>query len=346
MQLIYQKQEQKTRITYGEILTNSIKPAAYANKHLVIFTNQRYYDRFFDKLARVFKGATIDWYVCSNLVYGNTVSELMDALHFLKRFSANEAYLFVAFGNEGVVQLTGFLSQITPLKNTYWVLPISLRAYMQALVKESTICDGPLDTLMTTQALPEQIFLDQTIAQKQLDGKLVDLQMFIRTGLVCDHGFLQNLYSNFPSQKELESTAFSALVEPVTRFYQKDAEKIVAFGRVFEAAFYLTEKGHLLSESMKRFLGLLFHLIWNLPSLKEAFHIENFMHWLGQLGFPIFLPEQISVAEYLQNVLKLQAKENGLVVLQKIGTMREKQFATEQNLLPALETYQKICTKI
>ena len=300
MQRTYQE---KTLINYGEILANSIQEKDYAGKHIIIFTNQRYYERFFEKLQRLFSKASIDWYVCTNLVYSNTIQELMDALRFLNRFSSNEDHLFLAFGNEGVIQLTGFLHRNTAIKSHFWVIPVSLRAYSQALVSTCSIFGKPTEMMMTTKVLANRIFLDQTIVQRQVDGKLVDLQMFIRTGIVCDYTFLQTLYRNFPSKKQLENTAFTALVEPVTIFYQNFEEEISNFGKIFETAFYLTENGHLLSESMKRFFGLLFHLFWAIQWSIEDFQIENFLKWLHRLGFPIFLPRQISLAEYLQNVL-------------------------------------------
>src|SRR5699024_4409937 len=209
-----------------------------------------------------------------------------------------------------------------------------------------SIFGKPTEMMMTTKVLANRIFLDQTIVQRQVDGKLVDLQMFIRTGIVCDYTFLQTLYRNFPSKKQLENTAFTALVEPVTIFYQNFEEEISNFGKIFETAFYLTENGHLLSESMKRFFGLLFHLFWAIQWSIEDFQIENFLKWLHRLGFPIFLPRQISLAEYLQNVLKLQEKDKELVTLEKIGTIGESKRASERDLLQAAKNYQKICSKI
>ncbi len=346
MQLEYVKNNRQTTIVYGEILSTSIEPQMFAGKHVIVLTNQRYYDRFFEKIQRIFSSQPIDWYVCSNLIYGNHVQEFMDVLQFLGNFSPTKDYLFLAFGNEGVIQLTGFLQRTTILSGNFWVLPVSLRAFASALLEDRFICKQPADVLLREKNLPEKIFLDQTIVAGQVDGKLVDLQVFIRAGLVCDYRFLQTLFKNFPTQKQLQSTSFTAFVEQLTELYHASAAEIEQFGKIFEEAFYLTANGHLLSENMKRFLGMLLHLFWNLEIIATSFHLENFMIWLKQLGFPILFPEQISVAEYLQHVIHLQKKHPRLVVLSAIGKIGTEQAVTEKQLLRAMEVYQQMSKKI
>lgn len=346
MQLTYQKTKKQSTIVYGEILSASIKPEMFQNKHIIIVTNQRYYDRFFEKIQHIFSPQPIDWYVCSNLIYGNNVRELMDILDFLGRFPPNKEYLFIAFGNEGVIQLTGFVQKTTILPGDFWVLPTTLRAFAVAIVEDRFICKQPMEMLLIEKNLPEKIFLDQTIVVGQKDGKLVDLQTFIRIGLVHDYAFLQTLFKNFPNKKQVQGTSFMAFVEQLTTSYQLASKEIEDFGKIFEEAFYLTTNGHFLSENMKRFLGVMLHLFWNLEIIDSSFRIKNFMIWLKHLGFPILFPEQISVAEYLQNVLHLQKKYPQLVVLAEIGTIGREQSMTEKQLIKAMEQYQKMIAEI
>ncbi len=346
MQLNYQKNNATTAIVYGEILSSSIHPEMFANKHIIVLTNQRYYDHFFEKIQHIFSPQTIDWYVCSNLIYGNHVRELMDILDFLGQFFPNEEYLFVAFGNEGVIQLTGFIQKTTILSGDFWVLPTTLRSFVAALFEERFICKQSMEMLLIEKNLPEKIFLDQTIVAGQNDGKLVDLQAFIRVGLVYNYAFLQTLFKNFPNRKQVQSTSFIAFVSQVIESYQQASKEIEGFGKIFEEAFYHTENGHLLSENMKRFLGMVLHLFWNLEIIETTFRIKNFMIWLKHLGFPIVFPEQISVAEYLQNVLHLQKKYPQLVVLSEIGTIGREQSITENQLIQSMEHYQKMIAEI
>ncbi len=96
---------------------------------------------------------------------------------------------------------------------------------------------------------------------------------------------------------------------------------------------------------MKRFLGLLLQLFWNLEINDSTFRVENFMVWLKKLGYPIELPEQLSISEYLENVLTLQ-EDQKLSVLSEIGETGASCFANEKTMIRAVERYQKIISKI
>lgn len=71
---------------------------------------------------------------------------------------------------------------------------------------------------------------------------------------------LQNLYKNYPQPRQLPQRAFTGMLEEMITFYQVDVKNLSNYGKLFEQAFYLTENGHLLSASMKKLLGMLFHL--------------------------------------------------------------------------------------
>ena len=91
-------------------------------------------------------------------------------------------------------------------------------------------------------------------------------------------------------------------------FYQEEADKFANYGKLFEQAFYLSENGHLLSASMKKLLGMLFQLVWNVEITNMPFQLKNFFIWLKHLNYPIDWPEQLSKTDYLENVLQLAEK--------------------------------------
>ncbi len=107
--------------------------------------------------------------------------------------------------------------------------------------------------MLQTINLPERIVYDQTISERQVDGKQIDFLTFICCGMICDHRFLQNLYKNYPNKKQLTTRPFAGMIEEMIYFYQLEAENLSNYGKLFEQAFYLTENGHLLSASMKNF---------------------------------------------------------------------------------------------
>jgi len=345
MQLTYQRQDLTTQITYGQPLTKSIGEVLPPARHVIILTNQRYYEQFFEKVQRAFSHNNIDWYICRNQLYCNHLEELTEFLQYLSRFSRTSEYLFIAFGNEGVIQLTGFLQQTSLFAAKYWVIATSLRSFFCALSEDCTICKEPYNELLHQKNLPEHLFLDQSIVQKQVDGKLVDLQLLIKTGLVSDYSFLQGLFKSFPTKKQLQRTSFIAFVEKAVQLHQQHAPIIASYGTIFEKAFYLTENGHLLSAHMKQFLGLLLQLFWNLELNNSTFQIKNFMLWLKKLGYPLELPRTLLVGEYLEQVLSLQ-EEDHMRVLSDIGKIGNTQEADEKTVINAIERYQKIISEI
>ena len=346
MRIQYQKEALQTQITYGEILSTSIQPAWLKGKHVIILTNQRYYDAFFEKMEQLFLNQPVDWYIFRNQLYVNTLEEWSGLLSYLAHFSTDKEYIFVAFGSTGVIELTGFLQQVSVLKGDFWVIPISFQSYVQGLNPQHTISQKNALPILAQRNLPTHIFLDQTMVSPQRDGRLVDLQVFIRVAFVCDYPLLRQLFKQYPSQKQLGKVTFTALIDDVTTHYQQFSAEIEAYGAIFEKAFYLTENGHLLSESMKRTLGFLMHLFWDQTKNQWAFQTHNFMVWLAHLGFPIDFPEQISMAEYLENVLLLLGEKKSLLTLEAVGKIGVEKEVTQMDLIQAYETYQQICRKI
>ena len=346
MKKSYQKNHFTTAIFYGETLNKSIHFKSNSIQHVIIITNQKYYDRSFEKINQLFKGIDeIDWYVCRNQTYCNNVEELMSLLQFLERFPKNRHYLFCAYGNEGVMQLTGFVAQTTVLKSQYWCLPVSVRSLAKALLVEQAIMKQNNQVLLQVSNLPQAIYFDQTLTEAQRDGKLVDLLVFIRAGLVCDYQFLQNLYVNFSTQQKVYRRSFSALITELIDYYARSTE-IETFGQLFESAFYQTENGHLLSSNMKRLLGIIFHLFWSDAIHELHFNLKNFLIWFNHLGYPIFLPKQISLADYQLQVLAQAQKQEAITVLEEIGKTGYNQEITVQSLQQAMTKYQDILKEI
>lgn len=338
---------EQTRISYGETLNRAISSEEVADNHVIILTNQRYYDRSFEKISQLFAtAADLDWYICSNSLHCNNVKEMMALLDFLERFPRNQKYLFVAYGNEGIMELTGFITESTVFKSRFWCLPVSLRSFARALVMNRRILRKDDQTLLQTKILPEAVFFDQTISEAQNEGKLVDLLILIKSGIVCDYGFLQNLYKNYPDREKVFDRSFVALLPQLISFYEERGSEIEEFGLLFQQAFYQTEQGHLLSSNMKRFFATLFHFIWSQEVNKSQFHLKNFCVWLYRCGLPLFLPEQISLSDYGLQVLALAEIAPPLSVYSQPGVLAEKRIPDSEELVAMAETYQQIIKEI
>lgn len=347
MNIQFQKDQLTSTVVYGEPLASAVPKELLQGKHVLIITNQRYYDRFFEKISRVMDAGTdLDWYIVSNQLYCNNLTEMMDILDFFEKFPKNKEYLMVAFGNEGVIQLSGFLQKNTVLNAALWAIPVSVRALTKSMVFQQKIVRKSNAAVLQIENIPQKTIYDQIIAEGQVDGKLVDFLMFIQCGLVCDHLFLKNLYKNFSTKKQVLTRSFTALLKDLTDYYQKQGSQIQQFGALFEQAFYETENGHLLSSDMKRLLGILFHLIWSSSEQPFPFHLQNFMAWLLSLGYPIKVPQQLSLSEYSENVVKLSKSSQAPQLLTAIGRLGENTIPSESALIAMMQTYQQIINEI
>lgn len=334
-------------VSFGEPLNQVVPREKISGRHVIVFTNQKYYDRSFEKISGLFSEACeVDWYICTNQVYCNNLTELMSLMQFLASFPQEHHYLFCGFGNEGVMALSGFVQKTSVLDADYWCLPVSVRSLAKALLLEHGIVEKNGHKLLQVENLPPAIYYDQTIAEEQKDGKLVDLLIFIRCGLVCDHEFLRKLYVNYTDRQKIFSRSFTALIEELLKYYQSSGENLEEFGELFALAFYESQAGHLLSSNMKRLFGIIFHLLWTNVVHPLDFQLQNFLKWLLKIGYPIEIPSQLSLSEYGENVLKLSQKRKSLVVLTEIGKIGGLQKPTVEELVKMIDDYQQILEEI
>lgn len=347
MELTYGNQKSSTQVVYGETVASMMRVKDMQNKQIFFCGNQRYYDLYAEKLRQFIPATSShEWFITPNHRYCNTMENFQDLIGFLDRFSRQSETLFIGIGNEGVIELLGFTHHVSNFKAELLFLPVSLRSFAQSLTfVDQIVSNKTLTTIMEVEEIPKRILFDHTLADQQTIGKMVDLLTLIRCGIVCDYSFLQNLYVNFSTREALLQQSFSAFSETLINYYQTHSDQLLRFGKTFEKAFFQTENGSLLSNSMKTMFGLLFEFLWNLTVSDLHFNFKNFMIWLVRLGFPIMLPENISLADYGQQVIEL-AHESPLAQLTQIGKIGSERIPTQKELLQTFEVYQKIVSEI
>ena len=79
----------------------------------------------------------LNWYICRNDVHCNDLSELESVLRFLADWPENQDVLLIGLGNEGVLQLTAFLHQVSKCSSKCWLMPVSVQALRQGLYQVS-----------------------------------------------------------------------------------------------------------------------------------------------------------------------------------------------------------------
>lgn len=347
MELVYEKNHRQSLVTFGEPLNKAIPADFGKDCHVVILTNQKYYDRSFEKITQLFQQSLdVDWYICRNQLYSNNMQEFQEVLAFVERFSKNQKYLFCSYGNEGVTALTGFLEKTSVLSSEFCCFSVSLRSLAQSLVSRCELVGMQGQGVLAVENLPRWVFFDQTMTEAQGEGKLVDFILLLRCGLVCDSQFLQNLYQNFSNRQKVYSRSFVSFVPQLANFYEERQEEIEAYGKVFELAFYQTDKGNLLSANMKRMWGILFHLLWNQQVTPLDLDVVKFFQWLKQIGLPMDLPEHFSLTDYSIQVLQVAKDLPPAGIYHKIGKLKEKRQPESPELLRLTESYQEIMERI
>lgn len=346
METDYLLGKHKATLTYGETFTSKLRKEAPFATHVVLIANQRYYDLFAEKISHAFTSETqLDWYICRNDAHCNNLTELEGLLSFFEDIQQQAPFLLIGLGNEGVLQLTAFLNETMASVTNCWLVPVSIQALSQALLPITTI-EWQNKPALRLSSQPEQILFDITLTNRRGPGKLVDLIVFIRCGLVGSHEFLQALYSNFPDEKRLNQRSFNGILDKLLLLYEESGEQITKFGSPFELAFLTTENGHLLSEPMKRLLGLLLQLLWCQQQVNFEFHFKNFVIWLIRLGYPVTFPEELFLSDYAEEVLKQVAGGNSALLLTAIGEVEGQRVPTAEEILQTVEKYKEILNEI
>lgn len=335
-------------VIYGETLASLIDRQQITEQHILVMTNQRYYDLFAEKIIGLFSAESkMDWYICTNSSYCNNLSELNGFIDFVSRFPQDEHYLLIGFGNEGVMELASFYQRTSPLSADLWLLPVSIRSLAKGLTGTSLLFKKEHQVVLSINNSPQLLLFDHTLTNEQTTGRMVDLLIFVVCGLLCDHEFLRSLYRNYDTETKLFRRPFNALLEKMLYYYQQDGQQLNQFGNLFEEAFYLVDNGHLLSSSMKRFLGILLHLMWSNELQPLNFHMKNFLIWFVRLGYPVVFPEQILTSDYVEACYQLARKQGKCSVLAEIGRVRENQQQPQvAELLAAVTKYQKYIEEI
>ncbi|MCB5955680.1 hypothetical protein [Enterococcus sp. CWB-B31] len=346
MEVLYEKDEQQSLVVYGETVASLLKEEQFEEKHILLVTNQKYYDLFSDKLIRLFNHRqNLDWYICSNDAHCNNFSELASLLAFIGAFPISKDYMLIGIGNEGVMHLSSFIDRTAPFKINTWQLPLSLQALSKAISGYGLIELNRQKALQSI-SLAEKIIYDQTMIKKDGDSQLADFMVFIQCGIVCSHNFLRDLFRNFSDKQRLNQQSFNGLLNPLLQFYEKQGNSIQEFGYIFEKAFYAVDGGHLLSNYMKQLLGILLQLLWSQQKNGFSFHFENFLIWLMRLGYPVEFPKQIFTSDYVQELLTCSENFGKSLLLQDIGVPEEKVNFDAEQLLLTVEEYRKLIDKI
>lgn len=349
MELFFGKNQKTMQLFYGETLPSLLMkyPKQIEGRQILFLTNQAVYDGFSEKVEGILNTSErVNWYICGNDKHVNQLNEWQEFLRFFLAEQFASDFLLIGFGNEGVCQMALFFHETSLVANDCWLVPTTITSLSKAMTGVTQLelrFDQPA---MQLNSLPTYTFYDNTLMKATNEDALDDLFVFIQAGVVLSYRFLQNLFRNFGTDRKVKRSSFTALLEELVFFYQKDSEELDQFGVVFKRAATRISCSHLLSTSQRQVFGVLMQLLWSQTLNDFAFHTKNFFVWLTRLGYDLRLPTDFSVAEYVEAVTQELAHEERLVSLAMIGQIGERRHPEIPDLLRATETYLKYINEI
>lgn len=349
MELFFGKNQKSMQLFYGETLPSLLLkyPEQIEGRQILFLTNQAIYDGFSEKVEGILSASQrVDWYICGNDKHVNQLPEWQEFLRFFAAERFADDFLLVGFGNEGVCQMALFFHETSLVANDCWLVPTTVTSLSKAMTGVTQLELRFGQPVMQLNSLPTYTFYDNTLMKAASEDALDDLFVFIQAGMVLSYRFLQNLFRNFGTERKVKRSAFTALLEELVFFYQKDSEELTRFGVVFKRAAMRISCSHLLSTSQRQVFGVLMQLLWSQARNDFAFHTKNFFVWLTRLGYDLRLPADFSVAEYVEAVLEEAAHEEDLASLAMIGQIGERRQPEMPELLKATETYLKYIDEI
>lgn len=341
MEIRYKQANQHTTIHYGETFYQTFAKEQFKGQHLIFFTNQKWYDQLVMLISDYFVETEIDWYIFSNQLYCQTITELPTVLNFLAKFDQSKEYVFIALGNEGVVSFTSFLHKHTLLPNDFLVITYTIQSFAHTLTGEFTLIQAPITDCLKWSDLPQTIYYFDQGLGKTLATQMIDLASLLLLSAVAEPRFLVQLMQAFPNQKQLQKRSLVSYIDRIIDGYEKMSTILKHDIIFFEQAFYHVANGHLLSAQMKRFLAIFFYLIWQLLQNDKRTQAAQLVNWLHELGYPVQLPHQIVLADYLTQVQLLVGSQRLFLKKEPQKYSGSNQHVTTQQLIILIEFYEQ-----
>ncbi len=337
MELNYQVDDFHATIYYGQTLSE-LRKQLPVHDQLIIFTTPKLYERFAEKMTQWYDDR-LTFYIIPQALYRNNLEEMTQIVNFLTPFNMQKKMVWIAFGSESVVSLSSFLSIHSQYQITLYTIHHTLQSFVAALYPQKELVMRQNEVVLHTQMVPKRIGYVQLDFVYTVAERMIDLAIGLKYGCLVDRDLLMHLMKTYHTSDQFETIPMTPFLDTIVLKTSEHARALQTYERVFERAFYQTEQGHLLSANMKRFLGVFFHILWDLLELNE-YELSNALFlWLKKLGYPVNLPISFSFADYLIQVKTLLAKESVVWRLESVGTLHQVKIETALNQFDALFEY-------
>lgn len=340
MEVEYSVQTWQAKVYYGQTLQELTKKIP-VDHQLIVFTTPKLYEKFADRITTWYNTQTVSFYIMPQALYQNNLEELSQIIYFLRQFDTKLPMVWIAFGSESVVSLISFLSVHGEYEVQLYSVHHTIQSFVTALFPTKEIV-AKAQVSLHTETIPKRIGYVQLNQQYSTAERMIDLAILIKYGYLTNRELLEHIFQTYQTPEQLATIPMTPFIDHVVLATSHHAKHVQQYERLFERAFYTIDGGHLLSANMKRFLGLFFHLVWDLLNLDEQEMCHRLFQWFQQLGYPVYLPKGLVLADYFIQVEDDLKQQNQLIRMTAIGQVASVSIdVTNSKLADILDYYQQ-----
>ncbi|SBO17708.1 hypothetical protein [Carnobacterium divergens] len=274
-------------------------------EQVLIVTNQKTYERYYEKLSLLFKRQELFWYICPNSIEAKSFKELLALMTYCGEIHLKKKSFIIAFGTEPVIQLASFFAHLYYKKYPLVAIPTSLEAFHVSI-------NGNAQLTQTGKVMGS---VNQTIATIFLDGRFLSINdlattqrgfaTWLQLAVSHNHDLYLQLLKDFNDVKDLQDKSMIPYVSTyVTTVNEVHQQKHVAtlLGQDFQRALTTLTDGKNLTTTSDTIIGITLALIASQQRSGCTMALESWLKKMQQLGYQLALPEDWLVTDIVETL--------------------------------------------
>lgn len=307
----------------------------------LIVSNQTTYDAYYEKLQMLLgKQRTQYWYVCPNRIAEGELDEFQQLLAYAIEMELDQEVCVVAFGDAGVIQVSGFFASVYFGGVSLLELPTSLSSLGQALSSFSALSYADFRSIVRVIKPTKGVFLGSRFLQEQtLAEARLGFAHWICLAMALDEVFYNHLKRQFQRAEDFKKHSLIPYVSSYLKLlqlsYQKEQAFVSRFGKELFVVFAtIPIEDSLIKESML-VLSLGFSLFISIEKGFLAMDLQNWFAWLADLGYSLEIPDEWLIANLVE---KLAKQQSSIICLTETGELMDVPMALSEWLF-YMESY-------
>ncbi|MGX7419239.1 hypothetical protein ACWOFR_10620 [Carnobacterium gallinarum] len=344
------RDSQQVLLYFGAPLTQLIENQHELFKqtsHFLIIVNQTNYDSYYEKIQLLLRKQRQQyWYVCPNNSQSSNLAEFERVLSYSIEMELDTQVCVIAFGDAGVIQLSGFFSSVYLGGVTLLELPTTLMSLEQTLGGRAGLNHSLSRNVVSVVKHSRGIFLESRFLRENTLSEIrIGFSRWVRLALGLDLPFYHNLMQEFGTEKQLQEKSLIPYLTSYFALHQLENESgnelSKKFGTEFQQACNsFSEDSRNSSENDVFLISLGFSLFVSVRLMSGVFDLDSWFSWLDRLGYSFILPESWLTSELVERLLKSGGdKKNFLLIVRTSNEELNKVEITLADLVMYVEDY-------